>query len=186
MTVKEKAQKKGWHLVGKVHSAQGVRGQVFVFLFGEAAPWLEQWDTLVLSDDETKASHKREYPIDRVQPHSKQGKKGFILTLKHVTDKDVADSFAKKFVWIPTSFLISKKGETIYLREIENFIVMDKSRGEVGPIVGFSSNGPQDLLQVQSSTGNYDIPFVEAFIVKIDFENEQVHMDIPLGLLEDV
>jgi len=176
-----------WHLIGKVHSAQGVRGQIFVLLFPETTPWIKKWKTLVLSEIEHSLAPKKEYPIAKIQRHSKQGKTGFVLTLTHVTDKDVADSLAKRFVWIPSDFLKSQKGdETIYLKEIENFTVVDKERGEVGTIVGFSSNGPQDLIIVKTLKGNFDVPLIKAFIVKIDFENKKINMDIPMGLLEDL
>ncbi len=186
MTTNPTDSKNQWHLIGKVHSSQGVRGQIFVLLFPETNPWLKKWKTLVLSVTDDPHGIKKEYPIQRVQPHSKQGKSGFILTLENITDKDIADSLAKMFVWIPEDFLVSKKGEEIYLREIENFMVHDKERGAVGPIVGFSSNGPQDLISVQTASGTYDVPLVKAFIVKIDFEQKTIYMDIPQGLLEDV
>ncbi len=173
------------HLIGKVHSAQGVRGQIFVLLYPETAPWTKKWKTLILSEIEHSAAPKKEYPISRVQRHSKQGKSGYILTLEHVTDKDVADSLAKRFVWIPESFLKSDKGDqTIYLKEIENFTVVDKTLGEVGTIVAFGSNGPQDLIVIQTQKGEFDVPLVKDFIVTIDFENKKIHMDIPEGLLE--
>lgn len=175
-----------WNLVGKVHSSQGVRGQIFVILFPEGTPWTKQWKTLVLSETELPSAPKKEYPISHLRPHSKQGKTGFILTLEHVTDRDVAESLAKRFVWIPESYLVSKKDETIYLKEIENFMVVDRERGAVGPITGFSSNGPQDLIEVKTSGGTFDVPLVKAFIVRIDFEKKEIHMDIPMGLLEDV
>jgi ribosomal 30S subunit maturation factor RimM len=50
--------------------------------------------------------------------------------------------------------------------------------------VAFSSNGPQDLLVVDYKGNKVDIPFVEAFISKIDFELQIVSMNLPPGLIE--
>jgi len=181
----EESESKSWHLIGKVHSAQGVRGQIFVMFFPETTPWIKKWKTLVLSEMEHSAAPKKEYPIKRVQPHSKQGKSGYVVTLEHVTDKDVADSLAKRFIWIPGDFLKSGKGDaTIYLKEIEGFQVIDKTLGDVGTIVAFGSNGPQDLITIQTANGNFDVPLVKDFIVTIDFDGKKIHMDIPEGLLE--
>lgn len=173
------------HLIGKVHSSQGLRGQVFVVLKTEDVPWLKKWKTLILSAQESVPDNVKEFPILKLKEHFKQGKQGWVLDLKEITDKTKADSLEKLWVWIPKDFLVSQKGEKIFLREIENFLVIDKTRGNVGPIVGFSSNGAQDLIQIQTAQGLYDVPLVKPFIEKIDYENKTIQMDIPLGLLED-
>ncbi len=173
-------------LIGKVHSTQGLRGHIFVLLKAENPPWIKKWKTLYLSSSENEETAKQEYEILQKREHSKQGKDGWVLLLKDVADKNTSDTLEKQFVWIPESFLTSQKGEKIFLREIENFLVVDKERGEVGPIVGFSSNGPQDLIQIQTGLGIYDVPLVEPFIKKIDYDAKKIHMDIPQGLLEDL
>jgi 16S rRNA processing protein RimM len=176
------------HLIGKVHSSQGLRGQIFIVFKTSETPWIQKWKTLFLSSDEAKAPSEtaEKYSILKIKEHAKQGKQGWVLDLKDISDKNAADLLVKKWVWIPEDFLVSKKGEQIFLREIENFLVVDQERGDVGPIVGFSSNGAQDLIQIQTSTGIYDVPLVQAFIERIDYENKKIYMDIPLGLLEDL
>ncbi len=179
------AKNKKLHLIGKVHSSQGLRGQIFVVLKTEDVPWLKKWKTLILTTSETESETHQELPIVNCKEHFKQGKLGWVLNLKEITDKTMADTLVKKWVWIPKELLVSKKGEKIFLHEIEKFLVVDKARGQVGPIVGFSSNGAQDLIQIQAEEGIYDVPLVEAFIEKIDYEKQIIFMDIPLGLLGD-
>jgi 16S rRNA processing protein RimM len=173
-------------LIGKVHSSQGLRGHLFLFLKTQEVPWLKKWKTLFLSTSESENQNWEQHPILQIREHSKQGKQGWVVLVKDVVDKTLADTHVKKFVWIPEEFLVSKKGEKIFLREIENFLVVDKTRGDVGPIVGFSTNGVQDLIQIQTGSGVYDVPLVEPFIEKIDYENKKILMDIPQGLLEDL
>ncbi len=154
-------------------------------LKAENPPWVKKWKTLYLSVSEEQ-DVLLEYEILQKKEHSKQGKTGWVLKLKNIDDKNASDALEKKFIWIPESFLISKKGEQIFLREIENFLVIDKERGEVGPIVSFSSNGAQDLIQIKTASGTYDVPLVQPFIEKIDYEEQKIYMDIPQGLLEDL
>ena len=52
----------------------------------------------------------------------------------------------------------------------------------VGTVLSLSSNGPQDLLVVGER--EFLIPFVEAFILEIDFPNRKIFMDLPEGLLD--
>lgn len=180
------SQSKNLRIIGKTHSSQGLRGHIFVLLKTEEPPWIKKWKTLYLSTADREDSEIREYQIEQKKEHSKQGKTGWVLKLKGIDDKDASDAIEKMFVWIPESFLTSKKGEQIFLREIENFLVVDKERGEVGPIVGFSSNGAQDLIQIQTPTAIYDVPLVQPFILNIDYDAKKIHMDIPQGLLEDL
>lgn len=174
------------HLIGKIHSSQGLRGGVFVTLKTPDPSWIKKWKTLYLSASDQEKQNYQEYAIISKKEHSKQGKLGWVLQLKDITDKTASDLLEKKFVWIPDSFLVSKEGEKIFLREIENFLVIDKVRGEVGPIVSFSSNGAQDLIQIKTATGLYDVPLVEPFIEKIDYAGKKIFMDIPQGLLEEL
>lgn len=174
------------HLIGKVHSSQGLRGCVFVILKTPDPSWLKKWKTLYLSNSEDEKENYKEYSIVSKKEHSKQGKQGWVLDLKEVADKTASDLLEKQFVWIPESFLVSKEGEKIFLREIENFLVVDKMRGDVGPIVSFSSNGAQDLIQIKTDHGIYDVPLVEPFIEKIDYKAQKIFMDIPQGLLEEL
>lgn len=172
-------------IIGKTHSAQGLQGHLFVLLRAETPPWIKKWKTLILSASEAEEG-LQEYEIVQKREHSKQGKTGWVLKLKNIDNKDASDALQKHFIWIPESFLTSKKGEQIFLREIENFLVIDKERGEVGPIVGFASNGAQDLIQIQTPSGTYDVPLVQPFIEKIDYEAKKIFMDIPQGLLEEL
>lgn len=169
-------------LIGKVHSSQGVRGSLFVILQTEDPQWLGEWNTLYLTGRPENRDFKS-YKIARKHSHHKQGKSGFIVDLEEIKDKDAADELVHCAVWVPNEFVASKKGETIYLREILNFQVVDETRGEVGPVVGFASNGPQDLLQIDYKGTVYDVPFVKAFLKNIDFKTQKISMDIPLGLL---
>jgi 16S rRNA processing protein RimM len=54
----------------------------------------------------------------------------------------------------------------------------------IGAIVGFSSNGPQDLIVVNYNGKDIEIPFVEAFICDLDFDHKKLMMELPEGLLD--
>jgi len=66
---------------------------------------------------------------------------------------------------------------------VKGFKVYDKGT-LVGKIIGFSSNNAQDLLIVETSNKEVEIPFVQAFVVKMDSKNKKIEMDLPEGLVE--
>lgn len=114
-----------------------------------------------------------------------QSPHGVRITTEELKDRTQAEAFVSAAVMVPMDIFISAPGEVIYLSEILNFEVWEtKQETEFchGQIIGFSSNGVQDLLRVQNAKGVFEVPFVEDFIEEIDFETHKVWMQIPEGL----
>lgn len=169
--------------VGKVLSAQGVRGDIFIYIFSQEAAWIDQWETLFISPQEDE-SPQRQIEILKVKAHQKQRKSGFVLKLKGFDNRNFAEEIIGQKVYIPEEFLISKEGEGIYLREILHFSVTDKERGPVGEVIGFMDNGFQDLLVIKHPSGEeFEVPFVEPLLIEIKTNEKEILMDIPFGLV---
>lgn len=179
------------HQIGYVHSTQGLKGDLFIALKSQDDAWIEEWEYLILSpraeSGETPSKDTTSFlnlEIKSLRPHKKQNKTGYVLRLHDLDDVNDVEPLVSYTVWIPKHFLEAKSGENIFLKEIEGFTVVDKARGEVGPIVAFSSNGAQDLIEVALNGETYYIPLVKAFIERIDKKNKKIFMNIPDGLLE--
>lgn len=167
----------GFVRVGKVKDAHGIRGELFVVLFAGEAEWLEKLTTLRLVP-EAGGSAEQTFAVKSARPH----KNGFIVKSNDIKDRNQAETLKGLLLEIPEDFLVSEPGESIYLREIQNFTL--KNGGvAVGPIVKFSSNTVQDLLVVETARGEFEVPFVAALVKKIDYEARTVDMDLPRGLL---
>lgn len=164
--------------VGKVKDAHGIRGELFVVLFAGEAEWLPKLTSLRLVPE--AGGSEQTFAVKSARPH----KNGFIVKSNDIKDRNQAETLKHLILEIPEEFLVSKPGESIYLREIQNFTL--KNNGvEVGRVAKFSSNTFQDLLVVETPKGEFDIPFVEAFVKKIDYDAKTIDMDLPQGLLGD-
>lgn len=167
--------------VGKVKDAHGIKGELFITLFAGEAAWLEKLKEIrLVSAMEPRQS--RIFSAKSVRLH----KNGLIAKTNEIKDRNEAESLRGWFFEIPEEFLISEIGETIYLKEIEGFKVFTKEKGEVGRVTGFASNTAQDLLIVTTSWGEFEIPFVEAYIDTLDFDSGELHLDLPQGLLGEL
>jgi 16S rRNA processing protein RimM len=62
--------------------------------------------------------------------------------------------------------------------------LFEEKIGLVGFVKEFSSNTVQDLLVVQNKDSVFEIPFVKDFVVKIDFDQRTILMNLPEGLLQ--
>lgn len=165
-------------LIGKVKEAHGLRGELYILVFSGDISWLKKMQKFELRSP--KSGESFAHTVEKVRPF----KQGFIVKAEQIQDRNAAETVKAFEFYIASDLLVSRPGETIYLSEILNFKVKNTAQETIGPIKAFSSNGVQDLLVVETPKGDVEIPFVEAFIKKIDFKHETVVMDLPEGLLD--
>ena len=170
--------------VGKIRDAHGLKGEVFIVPFSQKSDWIEKTDSLRVvrrrkDEDGQWVEDINDYTIARKKPH----KVGYIVKFEELKTRNDSEALKGARIQVPKSLLVSEPGETIYLNELINFQVTSKEGKTLGQVVGFSSNGPQDLLVVESGSGKYEVPLVEAFIVRINWEKNEIVMDIPEGLI---
>jgi len=165
--------------VGWVKQAHGIRGELFVQLYASKADWLSDLNKIMLlapMDSELKT-----WEVEVCRPH----KEGLILKVKGVSDRNTSETMRKSGVYIPEKLLQAEEGDGLFLKQVLNFTVIDPAGVILGKIVGFGTNGVQDLLRVERENGvEALVPFVEAFIVNIDFDKQLVKMDLPQGLID--
>ena len=119
------------------------------------------------------------YPVQKQKPY----KEGLLLKVEGVEDRTAAEKLKGQMFFIPNALLEAEEGDTIYLSEIQDFAIIDSAGAELGRISGFSSNVAQDLLIVDKKEGGQaEIPFVDDFIVEINFEAKRIEMDLPEGI----
>ncbi|WII71136.1 ribosome maturation factor RimM [Bdellovibrio sp. 22V] len=165
-------------LVGKVREAHGLKGDLYVIIPSGDISWAKRMKSFALKAKD--AEELETFEVERTKPF----KKGLIVKAKEVTDRTMAESLEHMEFHIEDDLLISKPGETIFLSEIKNFKLKDPEQKLLGEIVAFSSNGVQDLLVVEAGGKKVEVPFVDAFIKKIDFKHQTVIMDLPEGLFD--
>jgi 16S rRNA processing protein RimM len=163
-------------MVGKVKDAHGLRGELYILVFSGDVSWLKKLQTLELRGKTATTTHS----VEKVKPF----KQGLILKVPGVNDRTQAEALKGHEFYIPADIFVSKPGETIFLNEILGFMVKNVAQEDIGSVEGFSTNGAQDLLVVTTPAKKVEIPFVEAFIKKIDFKHKTIVMDLPEGLLD--
>ncbi len=168
-----------WMRVGKAKDAQGLRGELYILLFAKEAPWIKDLKQFALATDDTGPFEVLEVEKARTRTG------GIVVKTPKLNDRTQAEAKRGLLFYIPTDLMNSKKGEDIFLREILGFEVRTEKE-IVGRIESMSSNGAQDLLVVRRREKQLvEIPFVEAFVKSLDYENKVLHMDLPEGLWED-
>lgn len=171
--------------VGKVRDSHGLKGELFVVTnLEKAPPWLSEFSEFTLefkapNEDGKHEIQLKSFTVKKTRPH----KKGFIVKSDEINDRNESDLYKGAVFYINKSYIQTKAGEDVYLKEVEGFEVYDKGT-RVGKIIGFSTNNAQDLLVVKTPEKEVEIPFVQAFVVKMDSKNKKIEMDLPEGLVD--
>ena len=168
-------------LVGKVREAHGLKGDLYIHVPSGDISWMSRLQKFYLKSKNQMDAEALEFNVERMKPF----KTGLIVKAQEVTDRNGSEVLKAYEFLIDDDLLVSKEGEEIYLGEILNFKLKNPQQDVLGTIVGFGSNGVQDLLIVETlNNKKSEVPFVDAFIKKIDFKHESVVMDLPEGLLD--
>ncbi len=160
-----------WKNVGKIKDAHSLKGEVYVLVFSKDISWADHLESAQVGE--------KIFPVQRWKPY----KDGLLVKFEGVNDRTQAEAIKGQIFSISEELLESDEGDTIYLSEIQDFHIVDANGEELGQITGFSSNIAQDLLVVtKKSGGQAEIPFVDEFIVEIDFDAKKIEMDLPEGI----
>ena len=161
-----------WTQVGKVKDAHSLKGELYIFVFSGDVFW---WKKLKRAQIGAEV-----FEVEKTRPH----KDGLIIKFKSLQNRTQAEALRGRIFSIPSDFVVSELGETIFLNEILNFKLIDEKLGSIGKITNFSNNGAQDLLVIENLSGNFEVPFVEAFVKDIDYKKKEVFTSLPDGLVE--
>ena len=157
---------------------QGRRGEVAVELHTDVpdrfVEGMRLWALL-------KHGERRQIRIQNLWPH----KGGLVLKFEGIEAISEAEPLIGSELQLPRSERAALEPGWTYLSDLVGCRVFDGER-ELGPIqdVQFGA-GEAPLLVVKGAAKlAYEIPFAEAYLVKVDLEQKQVRMRLPEGLLD--
>ena len=188
--------------VGIIKEPQGIRGEVFIHLFAGQFDWLGDHEILFcltpeqmrLNGLDVEGRTERDWlelstvttlPIKNFRVHQKKNLTGLVVSTPAITDRNGAESFQRSLIVVPEEWLKTESQSDFFLGEIVGFTVIDEKGLVLGVIEGLGTNGVQDLVEVRTASGLFDIPLVEPLLIEVQFESKKVVMDLPPGLLGD-
>lgn len=164
--------------VGFVFGAYGVAGWVRIRPFSEDADALLKVKT---------------WWIDKPSLHGVEVKQcklhggDVVAQLVGVTDRDVAEALKGAAVSVPRSLFPALSDDEFYWTELIGLEVVNLQGEHLGTVSDMMSNGPQSILRItpaalpeadpEVAAQERLIPFVEAFIIKVDKPAKQITVD---------
>lgn len=157
-------------LVGRIHGAFGVRGEVKLESLTEPPSNLLRYQPWILRD---ALGREREISNARARP----GGKGLIGTLPGVDDRDAAEALRGAELYVPRSALPPPKDGEFYWIDLEGLRVSNLDGADFGTAVQVFSNGANDVLLTRGDRERM-IPWVRPqFVRELDFEAGRIVVD---------
>ena len=157
-------------LLGRIHGAFGVRGEVKLESFTEPLSAILRYQPWTLRD-----AQGRERTLEGAR--GRETAKGLVATFPGVEDRDAAEALRGSEVWAPRSALPPARPGEYYWVDLEGLRVANTEGVELGTVSHLFSTGANDVLVVQGERERM-IPFLEPdYIVTVDFDAGRVTVD---------
>jgi 16S rRNA processing protein RimM len=170
MTSETRPALSGMVLLGRVHGAFGVRGEIKLESFTEPLRSIFRYQPWTLRD-----AQGRERELTGVR--GRETAKGLVAVLPDVEDRDAAEAMRGAEVWAPRSVLPPPKPGEYYWVDLEGLRVVNTEGVDFGVVSHLFSTGVNDVLVAKGERERM-IPFVEPdYVVSVDFEAGVVTVD---------
>ncbi|MBX3711217.1 MAG: ribosome maturation factor RimM [Lysobacter sp.] len=157
-------------LVGRIHGAFGVRGEVKLESLTEPQANLVRYQPWILRD-----AVGREREVSGAK--ARVGGKGLIGTLPGIEDRDAADALRGAELFVPRSALPPPKDGEFYWIDLEGLRVENLDGVDFGRAAFVFSNGANDVLVVRGDRERM-IPWLRPdFIRALDFDAGRIVVD---------
>jgi len=173
--------------VGYVRGAHGVQGSLSIQLHDPASEVIALRCDLIIAP---RTGAKRACGI--VSASETPGHAGrWRVQLEGVSSRDAADALRGSTLYVQRSALPALSDDEYYLADAIGHRVVREREGvqePLGVVVGLTSNGAQDLLEVEWRDASdrpvrWLLPALPGFVLDVD--DERVLVDVPLGMLPD-
>jgi 16S rRNA processing protein RimM len=172
-----------WVTLAVVVKTQGRRGEVAVEVHSDVPDRFRQEMRLwaLAKDASDKDGSRREVVVEDLWPH----KEWLVLKFEGIETISDAEALVGAELQVPSGERAELGPGWTYLSDLIGCVVLDGER-EIGKIedVQFGAGEAPLLVVGSGSKLPYEIPFAEAYLVKLDLERRQVRMKLPEGLLE--
>ena len=174
-----------WVLLAHIVRPQGRRGEVLADIFTDFPQYFPQRERLFLRPPTgLQPDAMREAKVESYWLH--QGR--VVLKFSQVNSISEAENLRGFDVVIPRQERIPLEQDAVYVSDLLGVRVIDVSGGgaaEAGEISDVVPEGAGPaMLVIRTPAGDERlIPFVRAYLRKMDIEGRRLEMDLPLGLL---
>jgi 16S rRNA processing protein RimM len=178
------ASPEAWVLLARVVRPQGRQGEVLADIFTDFPEHFTRRKRLFLRSPGGRADAMQEAKVESHWLH----KGRVVLKFSQVDSMLEAEKLRGYEVVTPREERMPLEGDAVYVSDLVGVRVIDVSHGgatDAGEITDVEPEGAGPaMLVIRTPAGDeLLIPFVRAYLRKMDIEGKRLEMDLPVGLL---
>jgi 16S rRNA processing protein RimM len=165
--------------VGRIRKPHGVAGAVLVAVESDVPERFAVGRRLHLTP--AAGGPSRPVVIAESQGHGDSCR----LRFEGFTDRDACEALRGALLEVDRAEVPPAPPDTFYHFELEGCRCTDRQRGLLGEVIGVLEDGGGWILTVRTPGGKEVlVPFVKAFLVRVDTEGGEIELDLPEGLVD--
>jgi 16S rRNA processing protein RimM len=164
-------------LVGLVHKPHGLRGEVAVESFSEVA---DRFAVGAGLDLVPPTRRRRRVRVRSCRRHSR----GLLIGFEGVVDRDRAEELRGARLEVLRDEVPPAPEGEFYHFELVDCLCVDGSGRELGVVTEVVDDGGGQILRIVDGSGEILVPFVRAFLKRVDLAARLIELELPAGLLE--
>jgi 16S rRNA processing protein RimM len=173
-----------WILLARIVRPQGRRGEVLADLFTDFPQHFAQRKLFLRPPSATALEVMSEAKVESHWLH----KGRVVLKFSHIDSISEAENLRGFDVVVAREERIPLEGDAVYVSDLLGVRVIDVSGGgqqDAGEIIDVEPEGSGPAMLVIRTAAGEEllIPFVRAYLRKIDIDAKRLEMDLPVGLL---
>lgn len=174
------ASEQPWVLVAHLVRPQGRNGELIADILTDFPERFAERRHLWMLSPDGKSS--RSIEIESHWLH----KGRVVLKFAGVNSISDAESLRGFDVAIPRDQRVALEDGSVYIDDLIGCHIIDDAAGDIGTIIGVDREITSTPLLIVRATGSEEdllVPFVKAYLRKIDLEHKRLEMSLPDGLL---
>lgn len=154
--------------MGRIAAPFGIKGWVKVQSYTEDPGTLMDFESWRVGRDEQQTH----YSVEAVQDHGK----ALVAKLAGIDDRDAAFALRGQEISVAKSALPPPEENEYYWSDLIGLKVVNRQGIELGKVDSLMESGANDLLVVKG-TREHLIPFIAAFVGKVDLAGGTIEVD---------
>lgn len=162
-------------LVGRVRRPHGVKGAVMVESLTDRPQRFAVGSRLLAG-----AGSGERLTVESSQPH----RGALLVRFEGVADRDAAEALRGTELAVLEREVPEPPEDTWYHFQLVGCRCRDAAAGDLGEVVDVVDDGGGQILLVDDGERRLPVPFVKAFVRRIDVAAREIEVELPPGLVE--
>jgi 16S rRNA processing protein RimM len=161
-------------VVGRVIRPHGLAGEVVVEVESDVEERFAPGSTLIIG------ARGRSIEVIGARPFGDR----LLVRFAGLDDRGAVEGLRGLELSVPRKDVPAAPAGSFYRFELLDCECRDAREGELGRVVGIHEDGGGLLLEVAGPERRVLVPFVDAFVVRVDVAARRIELDLPPGLVD--